>query len=606
MMRSYYDTELRFLREAGRAFAEAYPSEARHLNLDSLDDRDPFVERLFEGFAFLAGRIHQRLDDEMPHYTEGLLQLLCPHFLKPFPSCCILSLDPEPGLLPETTRFAAGLEVRSPPVGPERTVCRFRTTEEVRIHPLRLAEASIQDVETDRSRLSLSFALHRGASLQRLDLSRLRLYLHTDASDAATLYRYLTRCVRRVSVRADSHTADLPGQRWVQSAGFTRSERLLPAEAGSFSGLQMLQEYFCFRPRFWFVDVLGLDNSLPTSTATSFDVDLHFDRPAPPEGRVEPDTLRLHCVPAVNLFEVDAEPIRIHGRAAEYRIVPDVHAPRSVAAYDVQSVVGTEEETGRRHMYRPFYTFPHGAWTAPPPTPSPPTASSSPASRSPSSPSGRHFTTSRRTTPQGTLALYLSLGGTERPSLERAGGETLTVGIRATNGSLPRDALSIDTLTRLAPGTPQIVRPTNLTRPTPFLPAPDREQFQWSLLAHLAFNFQSVASRDALSHLLRLYDWTASDTRRANRRRIDGIRSVSWTPTTALHDGAVVRGLHLCLEVSESHFPSRGDLCLFGDVLYRFLAAYATINTCVQLSVVGRPSGRSVDWMPTAGTRPPL
>jgi type VI secretion system protein ImpG len=385
-----------------------------------------------------------------------------------------------------------------------------------------------------------------------------------------------------------------------------RAERLLPAEAGSFSGLQMLQEYFCFRPRFWFVDVLGLDESLPASTATSFNLDLHFDRPAPPEARVEPDTLRLHCVPAVNLFEVDAEPIRVHGRAAEYRIVPDVHAPRSVTAYDVRSVVGTAEETGRRHLYRPFYTFPHGAWTAPPPTPSLPTDSSSLASRSSSAPSERHFTTSRRETPHGTPALYLSLGGTERPSLERAGGETLTVGIRATNGSLPRDALSTDALTRLAPGLPRIVRPTNLTRPTPFLRAPDREQFQWSLLAHLAFNFQSVASRDALCHLLRLYDWTASDTRRANRRRIDGIRSVSWTPTTALHHGAVVRGLHLCIEVSESHFPSTGDLCLFGDVLHRFLTAYATINTCVQLSVVGHPSGRSLEWMPTAGTRPPL
>ncbi|MCK7532145.1 MAG: type VI secretion system baseplate subunit TssF [Marinilabiliales bacterium] len=32
--------------------------------------KDPFVERLFEGFAFLAGRIQERLDDEFPEIVR--------------------------------------------------------------------------------------------------------------------------------------------------------------------------------------------------------------------------------------------------------------------------------------------------------------------------------------------------------------------------------------------------------------------------------------------------------------------------------------------------------------------------------------------------------
>jgi type VI secretion system protein ImpG len=33
--------------------------------------RDPYVERLFEGFAFLMGRLREKLDDDLPELTEG-------------------------------------------------------------------------------------------------------------------------------------------------------------------------------------------------------------------------------------------------------------------------------------------------------------------------------------------------------------------------------------------------------------------------------------------------------------------------------------------------------------------------------------------------------
>lgn len=48
----YYEAEMRYLREAGKEFAQAYPDRAAMLNLDKPGARDPYVERLFEGFAF--------------------------------------------------------------------------------------------------------------------------------------------------------------------------------------------------------------------------------------------------------------------------------------------------------------------------------------------------------------------------------------------------------------------------------------------------------------------------------------------------------------------------------------------------------------------------
>lgn len=51
---------LRYLREAGKEFAQAYPDRAAMLNLDKPGARDPYVERLFEGFAFLMGRLREK------------------------------------------------------------------------------------------------------------------------------------------------------------------------------------------------------------------------------------------------------------------------------------------------------------------------------------------------------------------------------------------------------------------------------------------------------------------------------------------------------------------------------------------------------------------
>lgn len=48
----YFDAEMRYLRDAAKEFARAHPDRAAMLDLDKAGTPDPFVERLFEGFAF--------------------------------------------------------------------------------------------------------------------------------------------------------------------------------------------------------------------------------------------------------------------------------------------------------------------------------------------------------------------------------------------------------------------------------------------------------------------------------------------------------------------------------------------------------------------------
>src|SRR3954464_6098629 len=72
----YYDRELNALRRLAGEFATAHSKIAGRLRLapDVVDD--PHVARLLEGVAFLAARVHHRLDDEFPELTDALLSVL--------------------------------------------------------------------------------------------------------------------------------------------------------------------------------------------------------------------------------------------------------------------------------------------------------------------------------------------------------------------------------------------------------------------------------------------------------------------------------------------------------------------------------------------------
>ena len=72
----YYERELAHLRQLGGQFAEKYPRVASRLLLEPDRCDDPHVERLLEAFAFMAARVHLRVDDDFPEVTSALLGIV--------------------------------------------------------------------------------------------------------------------------------------------------------------------------------------------------------------------------------------------------------------------------------------------------------------------------------------------------------------------------------------------------------------------------------------------------------------------------------------------------------------------------------------------------
>ncbi|HLA64736.1 MAG TPA: type VI secretion system baseplate subunit TssF [Rhodothermales bacterium] len=577
MLRRYFEDEMRALQEGGREFARLYPELARALHPESQADRDPHVERLFEGFAFLVGRVRERLDDELPEYTEGLCRLLYPHYLRPIPAMTVVEFAPRPGLLQETTVVEAGFEVRSAPVGEERTTFRFTTTAPVRLQPLRLADVRVAWPTPATSTLTIRFDLERGAEWKKLALSPLGLFFGVDPGVAATLRLFLSRDLAGVTVRSGAWSHEL-GAASVRLAERSGEGGVLPAADTQFPGFRLLQEYLAFRPRFAFADVHGLGGLALPEGARSLELELRFARALPHDRPLTAESIRLFCAPAVNLFTESVEPVRVEHRQSEYPVVADVARPKSVEVYDLVEVEGIVEATGQRFPYASFQTF---AW-----------------------PSGRFYEELSRPGPDGRRRAYVAVGG-EAADDVGSGPVTLSITARCTNGDLPHDALPEGTLSRPGPGASNLASFRNLGRPTHALrpPLDAGEEFLWRLVAYLALNRASIGTAPALSALLALHDWSGDP---ANRRRVGAVRSVAWRPAEALFRGGIVRGADVAVEVEDEPFLDDGDLHLFGAVLSAVLADYATINSFVHLDLTARPSGRHFRWTPRTGTQPLL
>ena len=288
----YYERELTYLRRMGAEFAARYPKVASRLQLEPTKCEDPHVERLLEGFAFLAARVHHRLDDDLPEVSEAMLEVLHPQHVRPLPSLSLveLELDPELGKLPAGFHVPRGSELRSRPV--QGMPCRFRTCYDTTLWPMTVTGA--EWTTADRAGAGRARGRggrrhpHRAARVQRHEARPARPSARTGRERTVSGRRDSTstrsacispatptsptRCTSCCSTVAHASSSATPTSRRarpssfrppaVTPVGFEENEALLPYPRRTFAGYSLLQELFAFPQKFQFVDVAGVAEAL--------------------------------------------------------------------------------------------------------------------------------------------------------------------------------------------------------------------------------------------------------------------------------------------------------------------------------------------------------
>ncbi len=576
MFNKYYQDELAYLREIGQEFARAYPDAAHFIGEAS---RDPDVERLLEGFAFLTARIRQKLDDELPEVTHDLIEMFWPHYLRPVPSMTVLQFEPLPQAAREIRPFPRGIEGVSVPV--DGTPCRFRTIYDVPLVPLKLESASLRAEVPSQLRLRLR--LPEGVPLKKLNLQALRLHLAGDAAASRGLYLCLCRYLRKVWAQPAGTGAPRALDRAaVRPVGVLPAEAMLPYPAVSLHGFRLVQEYFSFPAKFLFVDAVNLEGLAALAPAPTFDLVFEFSRIPDAMPPVTAANVLLNCAPAVNLFRHAAEPIRLDHERIEYPVRPAGGEAGHFEIYPIDTVTALVKGSGRAQAYRPLLRF--------------------------ARPPDEDVLFYRHRVDLSVAGegsdLYVSpLPPSVPGALPEV--ETLSLDLTCTNRQLP-SKLQIGDVSALPGAAGTIARVRNVLRPTPSIPAPLGGDLHWRLLSHLAVNYLSLADLEALRATLGLYNFRARVDRQAEqalRHLLLGIQKVSVRPSIRLLEGSPIRGVSVEAEVDETHFGGEGEAYLFGSLLSEVFAQFVSLNAFCRLQVRGLKFGEIHEWPTRIGDR---
>jgi len=602
----HYSQELTYLRYLGAEFANKYPKVASRLLLEAGKCEDPHVERLLEGFAFLAARIYQKIDDEFPEIVEALLSILYPYYLRPIPSASVVAfhLDPDQGKLTTGLPIPKGSLLYSAPV--QGTPCKFRTAFDTILWPLEVKAADWRSADRLQPPVPLSGAaavirveIHCFADVRfsKLDMKTLHVFLHGDGTVINSLIELLcNNCIqvmaRDLSAPAKKSVIFPPGS--LRQVGFMPEEGLLPFTRRSFWGYRLLEEYFAFPEKFWFLDLAGFEKLAAADFGDKIEL-LFFisdferaDRRQTLELGVSRNTFRLGCAPVINLFDQVAEPILMEQKRFEYRIVADARREEALDIFSIDDVVGVMSGSTETVPYHPFYSYRHSAAEGPTQT----------FWYSTRKPSGW-----RTNKASDVYITFVDLSGATRTP-DR---DTVTIRLTCSNGELPARLPfgHEEGDFQLSTGGP-ITRIIALTKPTETLEPPSQRGLLWRLISKLSLNYLSLVSEggDAFREILRLHNFTES---KSADRQIDGILNIRSEPHFArlnsIYGVSFARGTRVELELDEDHFAGTG-VYTFAAVLDVFLGLYCSMNSFSQLVVRTRQRKRALkQWPPRSGQK---
>lgn len=595
----YYEAELGWLRRYAREFADKYPAIAGRLQLSGEASEDPHVERLIQAYALLNARTARKLDQEYPQFTEALFEALYPHYLKPFPACSIVQVEPASTAVSHSggIRLARGTLLNSRPV--HGVVCRFRTCFDIDLTPWTVSDASFQALGPESpARIGRDYSHGLHITLQSSCAisdpltgclpDKLRVFLNGDASLCAALRDTLLIPTVEVAISyGSSSTWQFFGTGCLAEVGFGEHETLFPQHGRSHPAHQLLLEYFNFPEKFNFLDI-DLSKGKLSALSPDCSLTLHCLIPDLPMesnaakmlAAVNRTNLLLHCAPVVNLFEQRGEPIRVDYTTTDYPVLPDARRPSGYEVHSIDAVTMTRQVEGDHSgsTFRPIFALEHG---------------------SDGTAAGGYWLMRRDEwlaykSPGHEVRIALIDENFHPASTEVA---TLSLKLKVTNRNLP---------SRLTYGNPQgdlfvdgatAVKTANfLMKPTPSVRMGGRRGAHWRLVSLLSVSHLGLLQGEAtaLKEVLQLHNFSNS---RVIAKQIASIRSLIATGSSCWIPGnpfnCLVRGTDVTVVLDDRDFVGT-SIQLFGAVLERFFSLYAYVNSYVRLVIVSEHNSQEL------------
>ena len=399
---SYYNKELRFLREMGQEFAKQYPKIASRLKLSANETPDPYVERLLEGVAYLTARTQLKIDAEYPRFVQRILEVIYPQFLYPTPASTIIKFDTSNHYnVNVVNQLKRGYLLESLPIEIDANTvsCHFSLTQDTELTPIEL-EAShytnslsyLPDIKsvkagTSLSALRLDFSIRSASKCSELMPEDLVLYLGSELPVASQLlFLLMNSCTNIVC-----HSFE-DGRRWHYSLdeypkhkGFSEEEALVFDLNKSISSLRLMQEYIQLPEKFLFVSQRGINKAIQKAELNGdfalsaqqtedvivengvnkrvvghekrwFSVSFLFDSYLPELAQLlKEQDISINSAPVVNLFKKKSVRFPVVMQNTDHHVIVDRVQPLNFEVHSIERVKGFDKFNNQQVNFTPIY-----------------------------------------------------------------------------------------------------------------------------------------------------------------------------------------------------------------------------------------------------------
>ncbi len=588
----YYKNELNHAREMGNEFASEFPKIAGRLGIETMECTDPYVERLLEGFAFLAARVQLKIEDSHGQLARNLLEMVYPNAVAPIPSICVTEFKPslDEGSLSEGFPIERGARLYGQRAPDDRTQVEFRTSHTVELWPIRIAEvralnsnaalkaAGVRSPNKANSALLVELEATDGMEFSELPIEAISFFCAGTDETGFRLYEQLFRHTTRISVLDGRKELLHPSKTCsLETQGFSDDEALLPVALNGFQGYRLIQEYFACPERFLFANVNGLLPFVKQAEGNRCSLVFEFDN-----SDIEfiesltTANLRLHCVPAINLFEKTLDRVHLDHSEHEYHLVTDRARPMDFEVYSVQQVEGHGSRGSDEQKFHSYFSVNESRQHA---------NAFFTVRREPRKLSSRQKQVGTRSSYVGSEIFLSIVDGDQAPY--RSDLRQLSIKALCTNRdlSLQLPVGRGDSDFELDVGAPlesirALIGPTR--------PKPSRAHFRdaWRLVSALSVNFLSISDSEDGQHaaalLRRMLEVNLDTNNSTHRRQLEGVVALTTLPVTRKRVRGshieIAHGMQIRLQCDESAFEGLG-VYLFGSVMERFFARYASINS---------------------------
>ena len=593
-LKTYYKRELDYLRQQATGFAKDHPLIADALKLSRGQSADTHIEMLLQSFAFLCGRLHHRLDAELPQVSNQLLANLYPHLITPMPSMAIV----EAQVIPDGANFSNGytlprgrlLTTNGYSDQSGKATCSTSLCYDTDLWPLHITRINSEPTNHHefltgnthvRSVLKLRVEATGADPIKNFNLQTLRFYINGDEAQTGVLYALLANHLAGVALINDKNDLRILDNAQCMPQGFSEEQAALPDHPGTHPGYRLLQEYFCFPQKFLFLDLEGLSG---VDANQHFDILLLLNQSFPSDLNLDHSVIKLNCSPVINLFTKTTEPICLDKTQSEYRLVPDASNYRYCEVHTIKEVKAVNA-AGSSRLIAPYFALDDQEtgktrefW-----------ALRREASQSRALPGSEVF-----------LSLFDSDGQSNSPAEDMVYAKALCCNRKLMENI--RTGARFD-LEGGGPVSGMVV----LTKPSRHQSPALQGDAPWQLISQLTLNHLSLSNNPhALATLKQILSLHAGEHNMVNQRQIDSICDLKVRPVThRIGEDAwrgFCEGMEITLTIDEDIFQGATPL-LFGEILSRFFGLYVSVNSFTQLVLENKRqnNGMMKKWRPTIG-----